>query len=342
MQLQRRSRSLMSKKNWCRSVVVNSIGPAGGAIISGCPERSDARFEQGTAAGTAAHAAAVREWIRSNLSDAGSELRTIDQKDRNVMLFNDWLEQSGYEPFADWVKDEAGWKPVVRCVGELLEPAVPTAESLIEYAFKLATGDRQKCPKGGRAEYRNGEWYKRVSGQRQGDMMTAENGGEFGHGAHADEPSRATSIEQKLSNIATWFDEVQKDTLVANPGRNLNVKKMKKSLAKLLGRARVHEADVLEPEDDTVLQERTNLNDTYETTTLAYIKTNTVQGADNLLLDWADVAANGVGVAGGEVREGEMRGLALKFQKTKTTWSSVTGRQRRCSASAAASWARAR
>ena len=135
-------------------------------------------------------------------------------------------------------------------------------------------------------------------GQRQGDMMTAENGGEFGHGAHADEPSRATSIEQKLSNIATWFDEVLKDTLVANPGRNLNVKKMKKSLAKLLGRARVHEADVLEPEDDTVLQERTNLNDTYETTTLAYIKTNTVQGtraADNLLLDWADVAANGVG-----------------------------------------------
>ena len=158
MQLQRRSRSLMSKKNWRRSVVVNSIGPAGGAIISGCPERSDARFEQGTAAGTAAHAAAVREWIRSNLSDAGSELRTIDQKDRNVMLFNDWLEQSGYEPFADWVKDEAGWKPVVRCVGELLEPAVPTAESLIEYAFKLATGDRQKCPKGGRPEYRNGEW----------------------------------------------------------------------------------------------------------------------------------------------------------------------------------------
>jgi hypothetical protein len=159
-----------------------------------------------------------------------------------------------------------------------------------------------------------------VLGQRQGDMMTAENGGEFGHGAHADEPSRATSIEQKLSNIATWFDEVLKDTLVANPGRNLNVKKMKKSLAKLLGRARVHEADVLEPEDDTVLQERTNLNDTYETTTLAYIKTNTVQGtraADNLLLDWADVAANGVGVAGGEVREGEMRGLALKFQKTK-------------------------
>ena len=162
--------------------------------------------------------------------------------------------------------------------------------------------------------------YKRVSGRRQGDMMTELNGGEFGHGAHADEPSRATSIEQKLSNIATWFDEVLKDTLIANPGRNLNVKKMKKSLAKLLGRARLHEADVVEAEDDTVLQERTNLNNTYETTTLSYITTNAVHGtraADNLLLDWADVAANGVGAAAGAVREGEMRGLALKFQKTK-------------------------
>ena len=85
-------------------------------------------------------------------------------------------------------------------------------------------------------------------------MMTEDNGGEFGHGAHADEPSRATSIEQKLSNIATWFDDVLKDTLIANPGRNLHVKKMKKSLANLLGRARVHEADVLEEEDDAALQ----------------------------------------------------------------------------------------
>ena len=52
-------------------------------------------------------------------------------------------------------------------------------------------------------------------------MMTEDNGGEFGHGAHADEPSRATSIEEKLSNIATWFDDVLKDTLIATPGRNL-------------------------------------------------------------------------------------------------------------------------
>jgi hypothetical protein len=121
------------------------------------PRESDPRFEQGTAAGDVAHAAAVREWIQGNLSDAGAELRSVDQKDRNVMLFNDWLEQNGYRPFADWVKDEAGWKPVVR-VDKELQPMVPTAESLIEYAFKIANGDREKCPKGGRPEYRNGEW----------------------------------------------------------------------------------------------------------------------------------------------------------------------------------------
>ena len=57
--------------------------------------------------------------MKSKLSDAGTELRSVDQKDRNVMLFNDWLEQNGYEPFADWVKDEDGWKPVVRHDSEL-------------------------------------------------------------------------------------------------------------------------------------------------------------------------------------------------------------------------------
>ena len=63
-----------------------------------------------------------------------------------------------------------------------------------------------------------------------------------------------------------------------------------------------------------------NLNNTYETATLDYITTNTVQGtraADNLLLDWDDVSANGVGAAGGEVRDGTVCGLALQFQKTK-------------------------
>jgi hypothetical protein len=132
--LQQRSRSLVAKKNYRRSIVVSSVAPAGGVAISGCPARTDPRFEQGTAAGTIAHQLAVREWMNGHLSEAGVELRSLDQKDRNVMLFNDWLQQNGYEPFADWVKDELGWKPVCQH-DEELRPRVPTAESLIEYAF---------------------------------------------------------------------------------------------------------------------------------------------------------------------------------------------------------------
>jgi hypothetical protein len=65
MQLQRRSTSQPlahgeERLQAERSVVVNGLAPAGGAVISGCPARTDATFEQGTAAGDVAHAQAVR------------------------------------------------------------------------------------------------------------------------------------------------------------------------------------------------------------------------------------------------------------------------------------------
>ena len=68
--LQQRSRALVAKKNYRRSVVVSSVAPAGGVAITGCPARTDAQFEQGTTAGTLAHAAAVRVWMKDNLSEA--------------------------------------------------------------------------------------------------------------------------------------------------------------------------------------------------------------------------------------------------------------------------------
>ena len=251
------------------------------------------------------------------------------------MLFNDWLQQNGYEPFADWVEDEHGWKPVCRA-DEERQPKVPTAESLIEYAFQLATGDREKCPKGGRAEYRNGEWYKRVSGRRQGDVMTAENAREFGHGVHADQPGRATSIEQKLSNVATWFDAVLKDTLVANPGRNLHVKTMKASLSKLLGRARVHEVDVLDDDDSVALQDNTNLNSAYETATLDYMMTNAVHGtraADNLLPRLGGRGGERHGRGGRRASRGHRAWAGAEVSEDEEqSGSSAIGRQRLCSA----------
>ena len=72
--LQQRSRSLVAKKDYRRSVVVSSVAPAGGVAITGCPARTDPQFEQGTTAGTLAHAAAVRAWMKENLSEAGRDV----------------------------------------------------------------------------------------------------------------------------------------------------------------------------------------------------------------------------------------------------------------------------
>ena len=70
LQLQRRSRSLMSKKDYRRTVVVNAVAPAGGAVMSACPKRSDAQFEQGTAAGKNERASPL---FASERSDAAKQ-----------------------------------------------------------------------------------------------------------------------------------------------------------------------------------------------------------------------------------------------------------------------------
>ena len=48
---------------------------------------------------------------------------------------------------------------------------------------------------------------------------------------------------------------------------------MKRTLAKLLGRARLYEANEVKDQDDGVLQSNTNLNCAYETATLDYMIT---------------------------------------------------------------------
>lgn len=73
----------------------------------------------------------------------------------------------------------------------------------------MAKGDKEKCPKGGWAEYRNGGWLKLAFGREQGTMMTEENSGKYGHGPHKDEKYRFTSIEQKISGIRKWYDKVR-------------------------------------------------------------------------------------------------------------------------------------
>ena len=101
-------------------------------------------------------------------------------------------------------------------------------------------GDKEACPKGGRPEYRNGPQYELVQGKQQGDRMTVKNEKACGYGLFADERCVYTTIEQKVSALRVWYDEVLKDTSVANPARNVRIENMLKTMARKLGRGGKH------------------------------------------------------------------------------------------------------
>ena len=145
----------------------------------------------------------------------------------------------------------------------------------------MAVGDKASCPKGGRAQYRNKPWYKKVGGRPQGEFMSKKTEREYGHGAFAGESCRFVTIEQKVSAIAKFYDEVcaaevgvvrwckeacvtrralhigkfgvlllqvLMDTKLPNPARNARVRKSLKTLAKMMGRARAHSPKLLKKE----------------------------------------------------------------------------------------------
>ena len=103
-------------------------------------------------------------------------------------------------------------------------PMVPSWGAVMEYAVKSAIGHKT-TPKGGTREYRNGPWYKSVYGKTQGERLGKKK--RFGHGAYADKKARFTTIEQNLSAIRKFYDEVLKDTTIANPARNARLDKVR-------------------------------------------------------------------------------------------------------------------
>lgn len=145
--------------------------------------------------------------------------------------------------------------------------------------LQMACGDKEACPKGGRPEYRNGPQYELVQGKQQGKRMTEKNEKACGHGVYADEPCVYTTIEQKVSALRKWYDEVLKDTCIANPARNVRIENMLKTMARKLGRGRKHVPKALQLSIVKAVLETTDLDDTEEVLISAYMVKNVVRGS---------------------------------------------------------------
>ena len=198
------------------------------------------------------------EFHEENFSNAkGIEVRSMDRRELEVGLFGNFCERVGHGKFVEWRADEEHgglYKLViltkvhaachccscvcdasqhsVPCVWQVVEgeggetclvPCVPAWGTVLEYVIKSSTG-HSTTPKGGTAEYRNGLWYKKVSGKAQGDRFTKKKA--FGYGSYAGSRMRFTTIEAKWSALKMWYDDELKDTTIANPARNTRIEKV--------------------------------------------------------------------------------------------------------------------
>ena len=83
---------------------------------------------------------------------------------------------------------------------------------VMDYVIQMAHGDKSVCPKGGRPDYRNQPWYELVSGKQQGDRMKEK---AHGSGAYSDLPVSFHTIENKVSHLRLWYDELMQDSEMA-------------------------------------------------------------------------------------------------------------------------------
>ena len=63
------------------------------------------KYEDGEA-GADQHENDVNEYVDRDFDDAGTEVRSLDQRERKVGLFGDWLEVGGHGKCVEWVQDQ--------------------------------------------------------------------------------------------------------------------------------------------------------------------------------------------------------------------------------------------
>ena len=92
-------RKSLSEKGWARrSVVMHGLGPSGADELEAVPGRE--AYGAGDE-GAARWAEDMLEYNENNFNDAGIEVRSLDQRERKVGLFGDFLERVGHGKFLE-------------------------------------------------------------------------------------------------------------------------------------------------------------------------------------------------------------------------------------------------
>ena len=86
-----------------RTMHLHAVLASGAADFEAAPRREDYEDDE---AGAERHEQLFNEYIDGNFDDAGAEVRTLDQRDRKVGLFGDWMEAVGHAKYIEWVQDE--------------------------------------------------------------------------------------------------------------------------------------------------------------------------------------------------------------------------------------------
>ena len=122
-------RKSLGEKGWARrAVVVRAVEPSGAADFEAVPGREE--YDSGED-GSAEWAKDMLEFADDNFNDAGNEVRSMDQRDRQVGLFGDFCERTGHGKFVEWRTDkESGGLYKLVLVTQVraacLKSAVPT------------------------------------------------------------------------------------------------------------------------------------------------------------------------------------------------------------------------
>ena len=308
-ELRRRRTALKDKGATRRSKLVSELAPAGAAVFQSAPNRADYPM---TDLGAKAFEDAMLAFTRGNLDDAGAEMRTLDTRELAAGAFGHFCDKRGHGSYIKWVPKPTGW--AVEPVRVSDEIVVPTPVMIMDWILRMVNGDKEVCPKGYNAEYRNGPWYKPVQGKEQGARMTEENEKACGHGAFADDPCVYTTIEQKISKLRKWYDGVLQDTSTANPFRNVKIERMLKTMAKHLGRGRRHVPEMMKLEFVKAVLLTTRLDETEEVLIASYMAKNITRGTraqDEFMLDWCNVTWHAPS------EDGSKCGLAFDYAASK-------------------------